>query len=82
MEAGQAVDLLYKSRVLPGGFDSFHPHHAALAQLAEAPDLDSGGSGFESLERHHSFADVAQSAEASGRDPEGWRFESSRRHQF
>ncbi len=83
MEAGWAVDLLRKSEVLPGGFDSFHPHHAALAQLAEALDLGSRSSGFDSLERHHVcfLADVAQLAEAPGREPGGWRFESSRRHQ-
>ena len=35
MEAGQAVDLSRKSEVQPGGFDSFHPHQAALAQFGK-----------------------------------------------
>lgn len=52
---------------------------APLAQLAEAPVSEAGGSRFES-EGGHQSADVAQLAEAPGRGPGGCEFESHRRH--
>ncbi len=42
-----------------------HFSHAGVAELADAPDLGSGGRpwGFKSLHPHHIFADVAQLVE-------------------
>ncbi len=42
-----------------------HHCHAGVAELADAPDLGSGGRpwGFKSLHPHHLFADVAQLVE-------------------
>lgn len=63
-------------------FKSHHRHHGLLAELADALDLGSRFSGFDSLVAHHFLRTLAQHGRALPLGGRGRWFESSMSDQF
>lgn len=76
MTVAQQVERLNVAQVVAGSIPVGHPNfiHAPVAQLAEASDLGSGSSRFESVRGY--YARLAQLAEATASNTEESRFES------